>query len=53
VCTGQNVPDIHGLSLIKALLTMKNCQKVPIVMLTTESGDEMEALSKVVRPING
>jgi two-component system chemotaxis response regulator CheY len=46
VLTDQNMPNMDGLSLIKALRAMKNYQNVPIVMLTTESGDDMKALGK-------
>jgi two-component system chemotaxis response regulator CheY len=43
VLTDQNMPGMDGLSLIKALRAMKNYQSVPILMLTTESGDDMKA----------
>lgn len=43
VLTDQNMPRMDGLSLIKLLRGMANYQKVPILMLTTESGDEMKA----------
>jgi two-component system chemotaxis response regulator CheY len=43
VLTDQNMPGMDGLSLIKALRAMKNYEKVPILMLTTESGDDMKA----------
>jgi two-component system chemotaxis response regulator CheY len=43
VLTDQNMPRMDGLSLIKALRGMKNYQSVPILMLTTESGDDMKA----------
>jgi two-component system chemotaxis response regulator CheY len=43
VLTDQNMPRMDGLSFIKALRTMKNYQNVPILMLTTESGDDMKA----------
>jgi len=43
VLTDQNMPGMDGLSLIRALRKMKNYQKVPILMLTTESGDDMKA----------
>ena len=46
VLADQNMPDMDGLCLIKALRTMKNYQNVPIVMLTTESGDDVKALGK-------
>lgn len=43
VLTDQNMPGMDGLSLIKALRAIKNYQSVPILMLTTESGDDMKA----------
>lgn len=43
VLTDQNMPGMDGLSLIKALRAMKNYEKVPILMLTTESGDDIKA----------
>ena len=43
VLTDQNMPGMDGLSLIRALRKMKGYQSVPILMLTTESGDEMKA----------
>ena len=46
VLTDQNMPGMDGLSLIKALRGMKNYQSVPILMLTTESGDDMKAMGK-------
>jgi two-component system chemotaxis response regulator CheY len=46
VLTDQNMPGMDGLSLIKALRAMKNYQSVPILMLTTESGDDMKAMGR-------
>ncbi|MFZ5575349.1 MAG: response regulator [Pseudomonadota bacterium] len=43
VLTDQNMPVMDGLTLIKALRGLKNYQSVPILMLTTESSDEMKA----------
>jgi len=43
VLTDQNMPGMDGLSLIKALRAMKRYEKVPILMLTTESGDDIKA----------
>jgi two-component system chemotaxis response regulator CheY len=43
VLTDQNMPGMDGLSLIKALRGMKSYRDVPILMLTTESGDDMKA----------
>lgn len=46
VLTDQNMPRMDGLSLIRALRGMASYQRVPILMLTTESGDDMKALGK-------
>lgn len=46
VLTDQNMPGMDGLGLIKALRGMKNYQSVPILMLTTESGDDMKAMGR-------
>src|SRR4030042_4846011 len=43
VLTDQNMPGMDGLSLIRALRAMKNYKNVPILMLTTEPGDDMKA----------
>lgn len=43
VLTDQNMPGMDGLSLIRALRALKNYKSVPILMLTTESGDEIKA----------
>lgn len=43
VLTDQNMPGMDGLNLIRALRGMKNYKSVPILMLTTESGDEVKA----------
>ena len=43
VLTDQNMPRMDGLSLIRALRALSEYQKVPILMLTTESSDEMKA----------
>lgn len=42
VLTDQNMPRMDGLTLIKSLRALESYQKVPILMLTTESGDEMK-----------
>ncbi len=46
VLTDQNMPGMDGLELIKALRKMKNYQNVPILMLTTESGDDIKAMGR-------
>ena len=43
VLTDQNMPRMDGLTLIRSLRGLPDYQKVPILMLTTESGDEMKA----------
>ena len=43
VLTDQNMPRMDGLSLIKLLRGLPAYQKVPILMLTTESSDEMKS----------
>jgi two-component system chemotaxis response regulator CheY len=46
VLTDQNMPIMDGLTLIKNLRSLASYQKVPILMLTTESSDEMKAKGK-------
>lgn len=46
VLADQNMPGLDGLGLVRALRGMKNYQNVPILMLTTESGDEIKAQGK-------
>lgn len=46
VLTDQNMPGMDGLALIKALRKMKNYQHVPILMLTTESGEDIKAMGR-------
>jgi two-component system chemotaxis response regulator CheY len=43
VLTDQNMPRMDGLTLIKSLRAMPSYQRVPILMLTTESSDDMKA----------
>jgi two-component system, chemotaxis family, chemotaxis protein CheY len=46
VLTDQNMPIMDGLTLIKNLRELGSYKKVPILMLTTESSDEMKAKGK-------
>ena len=48
VLTDQNMPRMDGLTLIKNLRAMPNYKNVPILMLTTESGDAMKQQGKAV-----
>jgi two-component system chemotaxis response regulator CheY len=43
VLTDQNMPIMDGLTLIKNLRGLGSYSKIPILMLTTESSDEMKA----------
>jgi two-component system chemotaxis response regulator CheY len=43
VLTDQNMPRMDGLTLIKSLRGLPSYQRVPILMLTTESSDDMKA----------
>lgn len=46
VLTDQNMPIMDGLTLIKHLRELGSYQTVPILMLTTESSDDMKAKGK-------
>ena len=46
VLTDQNMPRMDGLTLIRNLRAMPNYKSVPILMLTTESGDAMKQQGK-------
>jgi two-component system, chemotaxis family, chemotaxis protein CheY len=46
VLTDQNMPRMDGLTLIKSLRALDTYQRVPILMLTTESSDEMKSKGK-------
>ena len=43
VLTDQNMPRMDGLTLIRSLRAIPSYQRVPILMLTTESSDDMKA----------
>lgn len=46
ILTDQNMPKMDGLTLAKNLRTLPQYKSVPILMLTTESGDDMKAQGK-------
>jgi two-component system chemotaxis response regulator CheY len=46
VLTDQNMPRMDGITLIKTLRSLPNYRAVPILMLTTESGDAMKMQGK-------
>lgn len=47
VLTDQNMPRMDGLTLIKNLRAMPAYSTVPILMLTTESGEAMKKQGKL------
>jgi two-component system chemotaxis response regulator CheY len=53
VLTDQNMPKMDGLTLIKSLRGLPTYQKVPILMLTTESSDEMNRRAAPPAPTAG
>lgn len=59
VLTDQHMPRMDGLTLITQLRTVPDYQKTPILMLTTESGDDMKSKGRsagasgwLVKPFN-
>jgi len=46
VLTDQNMPKMDGLTLIKTLRGLPQFATMPILMLTTESGDAMKTQGK-------
>jgi two-component system, chemotaxis family, chemotaxis protein CheY len=46
VLTDQNMPRMDGITLIKSLRAMPAYKGVPILMLTTESGEAMKTQGK-------
>jgi len=46
VLTDQNMPKMDGITLIKRLRELPQYKAAPILMLTTESGDEMKTQGK-------
>jgi len=46
VLTDQNMPKMDGLTLIKSLRGLPQYKTTPILMLTTEAGDDMKAKGK-------
>ncbi|MBI3529286.1 MAG: response regulator [Betaproteobacteria bacterium] len=43
VLTDQNMPRMDGLTLVQSLRALPDYKTAPILVLTTESGDEMKA----------
>ncbi|MEY3879215.1 MAG: hypothetical protein RIQ94_10 [Pseudomonadota bacterium] len=49
VLTDQNMPRMDGLAFIESLRTQPAYQNTPILMLTTESSDEMKAKGRAAK----
>lgn len=43
VVTDQNMPGMDGVTFVKALRELESYQKTPVMVLTTETSDEMKA----------
>jgi two-component system chemotaxis response regulator CheY len=43
VLTDQNMPRMDGIAFIESLRALPSYEKTPILMLTTEAGDDMKA----------
>ena len=59
VIADVNMPNMDGISLVKSLRTLEEYRFTPILMLTTESQEEMRAKGKhagatgwIVKPFN-
>lgn len=59
VITDVNMPRMDGISLIRELRALSNYKSVPLLMLTTESGDDKKQEGKqagatgwIVKPFN-
>ncbi|HUL93830.1 MAG TPA: response regulator [Burkholderiales bacterium] len=59
VLTDQNMPLMDGLTLVRSLRSLPAYRTAPILMLTTESGDDMKqkgraagATGWIVKPFN-
>ncbi len=46
VLTDQNMPRMDGITLVKNLRSLSSYSSTPILILTTESSDEMKAKGK-------
>ncbi len=46
ILTDQNMPRMDGLTLVRLLRARDDCRTLPILILTTESSDEMKELGR-------
>jgi two-component system, chemotaxis family, chemotaxis protein CheY len=59
IVTDINMPNMDGIELIHYLRRLPNCKKTPILVLTTESGDNAKSAGRsagasgwIVKPFN-
>lgn len=59
VLTDVNMPGMDGISLVRELRGLPNCRLTPMLVLTTEAGQEKKAMGKqagatgwIVKPFN-
>lgn len=59
VLTDQNMPQMDGLSFVTRAREQANCKSTPILLLTSESGEELKLKGKaagatgwLVKPLN-
>lgn len=46
IISDVNMPNMDGISMVKEIKKMPNYQFTPIIMLTTEAGDDMKSQGK-------
>lgn len=59
IITDLNMPEMNGLEFLAALRGLPECKKIPVLMLTTETKDELKQKGKelgltgwIVKPFN-
>ncbi|MDH5464119.1 MAG: response regulator [Thiovulaceae bacterium] len=59
IVTDLNMPEMNGFEFLEALRTIDSVKRVPVLMLTTETSDDMKAQGKalgltgwIVKPFN-
>jgi len=46
IISDVNMPNMDGITMVKEIKTMANYQFTPIIMLTTEAGDDIKSQGK-------
>lgn len=59
IVTDLNMPEMNGFEFLEALRTIDSMKRIPVLMLTTETSDDMKAQGKalgltgwIVKPFN-